>query len=284
MKPSPFRYEAPTSVDEAIALLAEHGADARILAGGQSLVPAMNLRVECPAVIVDINRVPGLDTLHRDDDVLTIGPLARHRSFETPPIDGIVGDLIARTAHLIAHPPIRTRGTLLGSLAFGDPAAEWCAVTQLFDGEVTARSIRGDRTLRVDELLAGAFSTSLAPDEMLVEARLRLPGGPLGAAIVEQSHTVDDFAVVLAAALTVRGEDGGARHRVAIGGAAPTAKRMQRLERELDRDPTIADDADAIRDLIVDELDPPEDAYGSAEYRRHLAAILTRRALGRARS
>jgi carbon-monoxide dehydrogenase medium subunit len=170
---------------------------------------------------------------------------------------------------------------MLGSLAFSDPAAEWCVVSQLFDAEVTARSSRGERTLTVSELFAGAFANSLTPDELLVEARLQIPDGIAGAAIVEQSHTEGDFAVVLAAVLLVR-EEGRLRHRVAVGGAAPTARRFGKLEAELDDDPSLGNDLDAIGELIRDVIDPPGDTYGSPEYRARLAAVLTSRALQRA--
>ncbi len=282
MKPAPFRYEAPDSLEEVVSLLAEHGDEARILAGGQSLVPAMNLRLERPAVVVDINRVSGLDTPEvGNDGVLRIPPLVRHVTLEAPPNEGPAGRLLSDAAHLIAHPPVRTRGTMLGSLAFADPAAEWCAVSQLFDAEVTARSTRGERTLTVSALLAGAFTNSLMPDELLVEARLRFPDDIAGAAIVEQSHTEGDFAVVLATVLLMR-KGGRLHHRVAVGGAAPTARRFEKLEAELDGDPALGRDIDAIGELIRDDIDPPGDTYGSPEYRARLAAVLTSQALQRA--
>ena len=293
MKPAPFRYEAPESLDEAIALLAEHGAEARVLAGGQSLVPAMNMRLARPTVVIDINRIAGLDEIEvsRAGDArnghsthgrtLGIGALVRHATMEQPPVEGAAGRIISEAAHLIAHPPIRSRGTVLGSLAFGDPAAEWCAVARLFDAEVTARSVRGERTLTVRDLLAGAFENSLEPDELLVEARLQVPDAVTGTAIVEQSHTEGDFAVVLAAAMLI-GENGSVRHRVTAGGVAPTARRFTKLESELDRDGSIGNDIGAISELIRDDIDPPSDLYGSSEYRAHLAAVLIGRALERA--
>jgi carbon-monoxide dehydrogenase medium subunit len=281
VKPAPFRYEVPDSLEEAVWLLAEHGDEARVLAGGQSLVPAMNLRIVRPTVVVDINRIPGADALNVDDGFLRAGPLVRHATLEAPPIAGPAGALVSQAAHLIAHPPIRTRGTMLGSLAFADPAAEWCVVAQLFDAEVTARSKRGDRTVGVNDLLADAFMNSLQPDELLVEARLHVPGHAVGAAIVEQSHTEGDFAVVLAAALLVK-EGNEVRHRVAVGGAAPTARRFAKLEDELDRQPSLRNDIEAIRELMRDAIDPRGDLYGSPGYRAHLAAVLTSRALERA--
>lgn len=291
MKPAPFRYLAPGSVEEAVELLAEYGDEARVLAGGQSLVPAMNMRLARPAVLVDINRIPGLDRLllvptateahPAQGKRMCVTPLVRHAALESSPVEGPAGDLISQTAHLIAHPPIRARGTMLGSLAFADPAAEWCAVTQLFEAEVTARSARGDRRLHVRELLAGAFKSCLEPDELLVEACLVVPDEVVGTAIVEQSHTEGDFAVVLAAAMLVR-EQGRVRHRVVAGGVAPEARRFTGLESELDRDATIRNDVGAIGELIREEIDPPSDPYGSSEYRAHLGAVLIGRALQRA--
>src|SRR5579871_2795525 len=164
MKPAQFEYFAPRSLDEALDLLAEHGDDGKILAGGQSLVPAMNFRLARPATLIDINRIAELDYVREQNGALHIGALARHAVFEAPVAGGALGALLPRVAHHIAHVPIRTRGTFAGSVAHADPASEWCLVAATLDAAIVVASRRGARTLGPDEYFVTALTTALEPD------------------------------------------------------------------------------------------------------------------------
>jgi carbon-monoxide dehydrogenase medium subunit len=176
MKPAPFAYHAPRSLDEATSLLAEHGDDARILAGGQSLVPAMNFRLARPARLIDINRIAGLDRLDVAGKVLRIGALARHVAFERRLVDGPFATLLPHIARHVGHLPIRVRGTFAGSLAHADPASEWCLLAATFDAEILARAQDGERPIPAADFFRGILATALRADELIVEVRLPLPG------------------------------------------------------------------------------------------------------------
>src|SRR5438874_7297001 len=174
MKPVSFRYFAPRTVDEALEFLATHGGEGKILAGGQSLVPAMNFRLARPASLIDINRIDALDYVRDDAAALAIGALARHARFEAPVAEGALSGFLPRVARHIAHLPIRVRGTFGGSLAHADPASEWCLVAATLDAELVVASRRGSRRLRADEYFVAALTTALEADELLTEIRLPL--------------------------------------------------------------------------------------------------------------
>src|SRR2546423_2105762 len=183
MKPAQFVYHAPKTIEGAVAILgdvAQH--DGRVLAGGQSLVPAMALRLAQPRHLVDINGVAGLDRIAIESGELCIGACVRHSAFQRPIVDGPLGRILARVVRHIAHYPIRTRGTFCGSLANADPASEWCLVAATLGAELVARSARGPRTIAAADFFHGVMSTALAPDELLMEARLPLlgPGTRIG--------------------------------------------------------------------------------------------------------
>src|SRR5438067_10944259 len=173
MKPAAFRYHAPKTVDEAVALLAEFAADdGRVLAGGQSLVPTMAFRLARPAHLVDINGITELDRLAAQEGALAIGACVRHAAFHRPAIAGPLGNLLAFVVRHIAHYPIRTRGTFCGSLAHADPASEWCLVAATLGGEIKARSAHGTRRIAAADFFQGLMATALEDDELLEEARL----------------------------------------------------------------------------------------------------------------
>ena len=283
MKPAPFEYVAPRSLDEAVALLAQHGDEAKVLAGGQSLVPMMAFRLATPAVLVDVNGVRELDYQRRDDDTLVLGALTRHR---------VVADLglrercalLAEGMDLIGHPAIRNRGTAGGSVAHADPAAEWPAILLALDGEVSAVGPRGERTIPADDLFVTYFTTSLAPDELVTEIRLPLPNasGRVRSTFVEFARRQGDFALVGVAAVAERTSDGSvADARLALIGVADRPIRARAAEAALHgRQPTDEALEDAAR-AVDGEIDPVSDVHGSAQYRRHLAKVLVRRALAR---
>jgi carbon-monoxide dehydrogenase medium subunit len=282
MKPAPFDYHAPRSVAEALELLVAHGDDAKVLAGGQSLVPAMNFRLARPAVLVDINRIAELDFCATSDGALRIGALTRHVRFERPVTDGPLGALLADVVRYIAHLPIRVRGTFAGSLAHADPAAEWCVVATTLDAEIRVRGPDGERTIGAWAFFRSILTTSLRPDELITEVRLPTlePGWRFGFA--EFSRRAGDFALSMALALLRLDGERIVEARIGVGGAGDRPLRISEAEQALTGavpDPAALAEAGAIAGARVD---PFEDLHASVAYRRDLVRAMTRRALERA--
>jgi carbon-monoxide dehydrogenase medium subunit len=283
MKPASFQYHRPKTVDEAVALLAKLAPeDGRVLAGGQSLVPTMAFRLARPAHLVDINGVAGLDRLAVDSDTLSIGACVRHAAFHRPVTDGPLGRLLAEVVHHIAHYPIRMRGTFCGSLAHADPASEWCLVAATLDATLTAKSARGVRSIAAEDFLAGVMTTTLEPDELLIEARLPVLPADTRFAFQEFNRRAGDFA--LAMTLVTYQVDRGrvTNAHIGVGGAEDRPRRIAAAEQALnDRAPDAAAFA-AAADAAAAAMDPMEDINTSAEYRRDLVRTLVRRALEQA--
>ncbi len=283
MKPAAFRYHAPKTLDEAVALLAEVAADdGRVLAGGQSLVPTMAFRLAKPSHLVDINGVAALNRLAVEDGKLCIGACVRHAAFHDPVCEGPLGKLLADVVRHIAHYPIRNRGTFCGSLAHADPASEWCLVLAALDGEVLAKSVRGERVIAARDFFKGVMTTALAEDELLIEARLPLLPVGTAAGFNEFNRRAGDFALAMALA-TYSVEAGKiATPRVAIGGAEVTPRRIAEAERAL----TGAAPGDAAfraaARAATAAVEPMEDIINTTEFRRDLVLAVTRRALERA--
>lgn len=282
MKPPRFDYHAPSSVDEALALLVRYGGDAKVLAGGQSLVPLLNFRLARPAALIDLNRVPGLAYIHEADGQVRLGAMTRQRAIEFSPVVAGRLPLLAEATRLVGHLPIRTRGTIGGSIAHADPSAEYPAVLTALDGEVVARSPRGERVLRAGELFRSYLTTSLAPDEILTE--VRLPAAPAGAgwAFEELSRRHGDFAIVGIAALVVRAGPRSATARLAAAGAGAVPVRLRAAEEILEREGLGDAAIDAAAARAAELVSPDSDIHASAAYRRHLTGVLTQRALRRA--
>jgi len=283
MKPAPFRHHAPTTVDEAIALLAEFAPqDGRVLAGGQSLVPTMAFRLARPAHLIDINGVATLELLAVQDGRLTIGACVRHAAFHRPAVDGPLGTLLARIVRHIAHYPIRTRGTFCGSIANADPASEWCTLAAALDAEMVARSARGTRVIPAEKFFAGIMTTALADDELLTEVRLPLLRAGTRTGFCEFSRRAGDFAIAMA--LAVYRVEGGAivDPRIAVGGAEPHARRIGEAERALAGQAPGPAAFAAAAETAAQAIDPMEDVNNTAQYRRDLVRAMTRRALERA--
>ena len=284
MKPAPFAYHRPATVDEALTVLARHGGDAKPLAGGQSLIPAMNFRLARPAVLVDLNRIAALAGIRGSADGLRIGTMTRQRAVERDTTVARDAPLLAEALPHIAHPQIRTRGTVGGSLAHADPAAELPAVMVALDATFDLRGPRGKRSIAAAEFYTGLFTTALAPDELLVEIAIPRPAPRSGSAFVEVARRHGDYALAGVAAVVALDDAGRCREaRIAllsvgdgpvlarkaaqaITGAAPTAEAIK-----------AAADAAASKDI-----DPPGDIHASAAYRRQLVGVLVRRALQRA--
>jgi carbon-monoxide dehydrogenase medium subunit len=294
MKPASFLYRAPRSLDEAVALLAEHGDEAKVLAGGQSLVPLMNFRLAQPAVLVDLNGVPGLDGIEavtglaggKGDGadeagrMLRIGALVRHHRLEYRVDDGPLGRLLATVAHNVGHLPIRMRGTFGGSIAHADPAAEWCVLASLLDAQIEAVGPGASRTIPAAEFFDSTFTTTLGPDEVLTAVRLPLLASGTGIGFREFSRRAGDFAIIAAAATVDTTDDGIVRRvRLALGGVAGRPVRTVAAERllvGLALDSSVVTEAG---EVAAGEVDPPSDVHGSAEYRRDLVRAMVRRAL-----
>ena len=283
MKPATFRYHAPKTIDEAVALLAEFSAeDGRVLAGGQSLVPTMAFRLAKPAHLVDINGVAALDRIAVADGKLVIGACVRHAAFHRPVCEGPLGKLLTAVVHHIAHYPIRNRGTFCGSLAHADPASEWCLILAALDGEVVAKSARGERIIAARDFFKGIMTTALRDDELLIEARLPLLPADTRCGFYEFSRRAGDFA--LAAAVGLYRLDGGkiVGPRLALGGVEVNPRRMADAERALDGAAPGDQAFRAAAQAAMAAVDPMEDIINSAEFRRDLVLAVARRALERA--
>ncbi len=285
MKPPAFKYYAPTTVEEALALLAEHGYDAKPLAGGQSLIPTMNFRLAAPAVLVDLNRVSELFYIRPGDDGgVRVGAMARHAQVERDPLIAERAPLVHETMPHIAHPQIRNRGTYGGSLAHADPAAELPAVTVALGGKVLARSQRGQRWIPAEDFFIGLFTTVLEPDELLVEIALPPMPARTGWAFDEVARRHGDFALVGAAGLVTLDERGHCAdvRLVFMGvGEGPVVAReaMSILKGEEPSEEAIRAAAEKAAQA---DVDPISDVHASAEFRRHLAKVLARRVLTKA--
>jgi carbon-monoxide dehydrogenase medium subunit len=283
MKPAPFRHYAPTTVDEAVALLAELAPqDGRVLAGGQSLVPTMAFRLARPAHLVDINGIAALGRLAIADGRLAIGACVRHAAFHRPPVEGPLGALLAKVVRHIAHYPIRTRGTFCGSIANADPASEWCTVAVALGAEMVAQSARGTRVIAAKDFFAGIMTTALAEDELLTEVRLPLLPADTRTGFYEFSRRAGDFAIAMALA-TYRLAGGRiVEPRIAVGGAEPHARRIAEAEQALAGTAPGPDAFAAAAERAAAAVDPMEDVNNSAQYRRDLVRTVVRRALEQA--
>ncbi len=280
MKPAPFEYYAPETVDEAVALLAEHGDAAKLLAGGQSLIPTMNFRLAQPAVLVDLNRVSSLAGIEPTGAGFSIGAMTRQRVAERSPVVRERGPLLHETMPWIAHPQIRNRGTVGGSVAHADPAAELPAVMLALDAELRLRGPQGTRSVPATEFFTGLFETALAPTELLESIHVPAVPSGSGSAFVEVSRRHGDYALVGVAA-SVRVADGRCSEaRIAllsVGDGPVLAESADEVLRDEAPSPEAISEAAEI--AAHRDIDPPSDIHASAAYRRHLAAVLTRRAL-----
>lgn len=279
MKPSPFAYSAPTTLDEALAVLAQAGDDAKVLAGGQSLLPILNMRLAAPAHLVDINRVEGLDFVRMEDGGVRVGACARHSRVERDEAAYGVLPLLRQALRLVAHPVIRNRGTTVGSLAHADPCGEMTAVLAVLDGTVEVARAGSTRTVAAGDFFVGPLESAVQPGELAVSAYFPALPPRTGTAFVEVARRHGDYAVCgLAAVVTL--DDAGLveRARAAYISVAPTPLVLDLTEAVRGRSVDAADWA-AAADLAVGQVDPEPDIHASADYRRHLAGVLTRRGL-----
>jgi carbon-monoxide dehydrogenase medium subunit len=280
MKPPRFEYFVPRTLDQALSLLAEHGDHAKVLAGGQSLIPMLNFRLAQPAVVIDINRLGDLDHVHAHDGGIAVGALARQHAVERSPTIRTRLPLVAEACRHIGHLPIRHRGTIGGNLAHGDPASELPAVMVALEAQLSATSRRGVRTLPADQFFTGPLSTALQPDELLTEIRIPALPNRTGAAFVEMARRAGDYALVGVAALLTLDDSGRCqRARVALCGVGPTPIRAREAEQALVGQAPAGPPLDGAADRAAASTRPASDLHGSAEFRRKLARYFTRQAI-----
>ncbi|MGI5227311.1 FAD binding domain-containing protein [Actinoallomurus sp. CA-142502] len=279
MKPPPFDHHAPETLEEALDVLARTGEDAKVLAGGQSLIPLLNMRLAAPAHLVDINRVTALDTLEATAEGVRVGALARHARVERSEEAAGVLPLLRAALRQVAHPVVRNRGTVVGSLAHADPAAELPAVLALCEGTVEAASAGGRRTIPAAEFFAGPLESSLRPGELATSAFFPTPPARSGTAFAEVARRHGDYAMAGAAALVTLDEDQRVSSaKVAYLSVAATPLVLD-LTGPLGHRPPVTCDWAAAAAYARDRLDTDEDIHASADYRRHLAGVLTERTL-----
>ena len=284
MKPARFDYYAPGTASEAVSLLSEHGADAKILAGGQSLVPLLNMRLARPSALIDINQVADLDYIREDDGVLAIGAMTRQRTLERSALVRERQPLLHAAVRHIGHPQIRNRGTVGGSLAHADPAAELPAAALALGAEMRALSPDGERTIAAQDFFLTFLTSALNQDELLIELRVPALAPGTGWSFVEFARRHGDFALAGAAvAVTLDAAGRFLSAAIALFGVAPTPIRASVAEQSLvGEQPSAAVFERAGRSAAEAIEQPLSDIHGSSDFRRHLAGVLTRRALGEA--
>ena len=281
MKPSRFRYFLARSVDEAAQLLAEQGEEARVLAGGQSLMPLMNLRLARPSALIDLNEISALSYVRPWDGGLSLGAMTRDAELERDALAAERLSLLIEVAHHIGHPAIRNRSTVGGSVAHADPAAEFPAVMLALDAEMEVHSASGSRTIAARDFFQGPFQTSMHHGEILTE--VRVPGllPRSGSAFMEFARREGDYALAGVAAVVALDEDGTiASARLGLCSVGQTPVRASAAEALLKGKRPERDVWRAAAEAVIDALnEPPSDIHGSADYRRHLAGVMTQRAL-----
>jgi aerobic carbon-monoxide dehydrogenase medium subunit len=283
MYPSRFRYEAPQSIAEAIALLHEHGDEAKVLAGGQSLVPLMKLRFASPELIVDINNLPGLGYHQEDPDgTIRIGALCRHVDLERSALLKSKQPVMAAAAPLIADPIVRNRGTLVGSLCHADPQGDWASVVTALGGHVIALGPGGRRSIPITDFVTGPFQNALEPDEIAVEAVIPAPKGALAGGYLKLERRVGDFATVAVAAAIETSGDVITRAGIALTGVGGSTISANEASQSLVGHPLSADAITTAADLAATAAQPRTDHRGSAEYKRHMVRTFVVRILSRA--
>jgi carbon-monoxide dehydrogenase medium subunit len=279
MYPATFSYHRPASLDEAVGLLAQHRDDAKLLAGGHSLIPLMKLRLAQPKHVVDIRRISGLAGIREEGDVVVIGALTTHYTIESSASLKARCPVLAEAAALIGDPQVRNLGTLGGSLAHADPAADWPAVILALGAELKAVGPKGARTIKADDFFKDLLTTALAADEILTEVRIPVPAAGTGAVYVKHPHPASRFAVVgVAAVLTA---SGGTCQRASVGitGVGSKATRAKGVEAALTGKPLDGATIGAAAEKAAEGIAITADLQGSEEYKAHLTRVYARRAL-----
>jgi len=284
MKPAPFEYFIPESIEQALELLHEHGDGAKILAGGQSLVPAMNFRIHQPGVLIDLNCVPEFGNIREDGNVIRVGAMTRERQLEFDDLIAKRTPLLHETIPFIAHPQIRNRGTIGGSLVNADPAAELPVLMLALEARLKARSVSGERWVDAQDFFVGMFTTALTSDEILVEIELPVMPPRTGWSFMEVSPRVGDYALMGVAALVILEEDGKCKKAKLVylnaGDGPVDAKEAAKKLEDLQLNDSLIESAAKL--ASEKEITPFGNVHASPEFQRHLANVLTKKALVKA--
>jgi carbon-monoxide dehydrogenase medium subunit len=282
MIPGEFDYYAPASLAEAVALLQEHGDDAKLLAGGQSLIPAMRFRLAMPSILIDLNGIEGLEYVREDNGHLAIGALTREVMVEESSLVNDSYHLLADAAEVIADPVVRNRATVGGNIAHADPANDHPAVMLAYNAEVIALGPGGTRAIPIDNFFTGLFENSMAQNEILTEIRIPRPGANSGGAYVKMERKVGDYAVsAVAVQLTTNGDTCTAA-RIALTNVSPTPMRAANAEQALVGKAITNDVLEAAGRAAAAECQPSHDLRGSVDYKRDITRVLTKRAIQKA--
>jgi carbon-monoxide dehydrogenase medium subunit len=280
--PGPFDYHSPTTLEEAVALLGEHGENAKILAGGQSLIPAMRFRLAMPETLIDINRLTDLDTVRQDNGSLVIGGLTRESALEESPLVQESYPLLGDTARVIADPLVRNMATVGGNLAHADPANDHPATMLAYNAEIVAHGPKGTRTIPIDEFFVGLFETALQPNEILTEIHIPSPDGNSGGAYIKFERKVGDYAIsAVAVQLTMDG-DTVARARIGLTNVSPVPMRATDAEQTLTGQAVTEEVLETVGKAAAAQCDPSADLRGSVDYKRDLTRVLAKRAIRKA--
>jgi carbon-monoxide dehydrogenase medium subunit len=282
MKPPPFEYYAPTSLEEALAHLAKHGYDAKPLAGGQSLIPMMNFRLAQPSVLIDLNNILELAYIQPDDNGgILLGAMARHKTVGNDALVTARVPLVHEAIKNIGTPQIRTRGTYGGSISHADPSAELAAVSVALNGRFRLRSQKGERWVQADEFFIGSFTSALEPEELLVEINLPCQPERSGWSLMEVARRHNDFALIGVAAIVELDENGccNQARMVFLSAGDHPMDSVHAVELLKGQKPTLEVILAAADEAASADIDPGSDIHASSEFRRHLARVLSRRAL-----
>src|SRR5919197_300155 len=283
MIPPKFEYFAPTTVQEALTLLCTYGSEAKLLSGGQSLIPLMKLRLATPAYLIDINRIPGLDSLHERDGFLRIGALTREADLEHSELVRAHYPIVHDTARVIGDPLVRNLATIGGNLAHADPANDHPATLLALEAEIVATGLEGERAMPVAEFFTDFFTTTLSPDEILTEIRIHAPPAGSGGAYIKLERKVGDFAIVgVAAQVTVDASGTCARAGLGLTNVGPTPLKAHQAETFLQGKRLDQDSIAQAAQLAAEAARPEADLRGSVAYKRDMVRVLTTRALTRA--
>src|SRR5690348_4332970 len=279
MFPAAFDYRAPASLDEALTLLKQHGEEAKVMAGGQSLIPLLKLRFSRPELVVDIARIPGLNTIKRDDGHVSIGALARHVDIERSKELAAAAPMLGEAAHWIADPLIRNRGTLVGSVCHADPAGDWGSVLLAMHADVVAQSASGSRVIHAQDFFKGPFETAIKPDEVVTEVRIPVAKGRGGGSYLKLERKVGDFATVAVAVHVHMDGDRIETAGIGLTAVGPTNIKATEAERSLHgKEATDEVIANAAR-LAADAAEPKDDVRGSAAYKKDVVRVFVQRGL-----
>jgi carbon-monoxide dehydrogenase medium subunit len=282
MIPGSFEYHVPHTLDEAIALMAKLGDNAKILAGGQSLLPAMRFRLASPEALIDINRLRDLAYVEERGDYLAIGALTREHQLEESPLVARSYPLLLDTAKVVADPLVRNRATVGGNLAHSDPANDHPATMLAYDATIVARGPKGTRTIAIDDFFVGLFENGLQPGEVLTEIRIPRPAPGSGGAYLKLERKVGDYAVAAVAVQLQLAGDTVSRVRIGLTNVGPVPRRAENAEAALAGKVSTDDVVEAAGQAAAAECDPSADLRGGVDYKRDMVRVLTKRAVRRA--